>query len=283
MSAVATLALAACAPADEDDASSDDSSSETVTLDDCQVDDLPLTTPGILTIATDTPAYEPWFADDDPTNGEGFESAVAYAVAGALGFDDADVEWVTQGFNQAVQPGKKSWDFDINQFSITEDREKAVDFSTPYYEAAQAVITKSDSDFADVTSLSDLADAKLGAQVGTTSLTAIDQIDPSTDPLVYDDTTKAAQALENGQVDAVVADLPTAFYLVAAELDDATIAGQFQPTTGETEAFGLLLSKDSELTPCVSVAVDSLREDGTLADLEEQWLSQSTDVPVLQQ
>lgn len=283
MSAVATLALAACAPADEDDASSDDSSSETVTLDDCQVDDLPLTTPGILTIATDTPAYEPWFADDDPTNGEGFESAVAYAVAGALGFADADVEWVTQGFNQAVQPGKKSWDFDINQFSITEDREKAVDFSTPYYEAAQAVITKSDSDFADVTSLSDLADAKLGAQVGTTSLTAIDQIDPSADPLVYDDTTKAAQALENGQVDAVVADLPTAFYLVAAELDDATIAGQFQPTTGETEAFGLLLSKDSELTPCVSVAVDSLREDGTLADLEEQWLSQSTDVPVLQQ
>lgn len=280
MSAVATLALSACAPADEnDDASAAD---ENVTLADCQVDDLPLTTPGTLTIATDTPAYEPWFADDDPTNGEGFESAVAYAVADALGFDDADVEWVTQGFNQAVQPGKKSWDFDINQFSITEDREKAVDFSSPYYEAAQAVITKSDSEFADVTSLSDLADATLGAQVGTTSLTAIDQIDPGTDPLVYDDTTKAAQALENGQVDAVVADLPTAFYLVAAELDDATIAGQFQPTTGETEAFGLLLSKGSELTPCVSAAVDSLREDGTLADLEEQWLSQSTDVPVLQ-
>jgi polar amino acid transport system substrate-binding protein len=290
LTAVAALALAltaACAPADSDggsDSSGDDTKAApaATSLADCKPADLSLVGDGKLTIATDDPAFEPWFSDSDPTNGKGFESAVAYAVADKLGFAPSDVTWVTAGFNQAVQPGAKDFDFDVNQFSITKDRQKAVDFSSPYYSAAQAIITLEDSPFAGATSLADLKDAKVGAQIGTTSLEAIDQIAPSADPLVYDDTTKAAQALQNKQVDAVVADLPSAFYLTSAELDGATIVGQFQPTTGESEKFGLLLSKGSKLTPCVSAAVDALAEDGTLADLEKEWLSQAADVPELQ-
>jgi polar amino acid transport system substrate-binding protein len=288
LTAVAALALAltaACAPTDSEGdsgAGGDSAAPAATTLADCKPADLSLVTDGTLTIATDEPAFEPWFVDGDPTNGKGFESAVAYAVADKLGFGPDEITWVTAGFNQAVQAGTKTFDFDINQFSITEDRQKAVDFSSPYYAAAQGIITLEDSPFAGATSLADLKDAKLGAQIGTTSLTAIDQIDPATDPLVYDDTTKAAQALQNKQVDAVVADLPTAYYLTAAELDGGTIVGQFQPTTGDSEEFGLLLSKGSELTPCVTAAVDALAEDGTLADLEEEWLNQATDVPELQ-
>ena len=287
LTAVAALALAltaACAPADSEGSSDDTKAapSGTTTLADCKPADLTLVDGKKLTIATDDPAFEPWFVDGDPANGKGFESAVAFAVADKLGFAPADITWVTAGFNQAVQPGAKTFDFDVNQFSITKDRQKAVDFSSPYYSAAQAIITLKDSPFAGATSLSDLKDAKVGAQIGTTSLEAIDQIAPSADPLVYDDTTKAAQALQNKQVDAVVADLPSAFYLTSAELDGATIVGQFQPTTGESEKFGLLLAKGSKLTPCVSAAVDALAEDGTLADLEKEWLSQAADVPELQ-
>lgn len=276
------LAPAACAPADESPSSSDEAAADGLpALEDCQGADLPTLEDGTLTIATDSPAYSPWFADDDPANGEGYEGAVARAVAERLGFGPEEITWVVQGFNEAIKPGDKSFDFDINQFSITSEREQIVDFSAPYYKAQQGVITLADSEYADAGSLADLQDAQLGAQVGTTSLEAIDQIEPSSDPLVYDDTSKAAQALQNGQVDAIVADVPTAFYLVAAELEDAVIAGQFEPRTGESEQFGLLLDKDSELTPCVDAAVESLREDGTLADLEQEWLSDATDVPAL--
>ncbi len=268
---------AACAPAPE----SDSTAKSSAAIEDCQVGDLALVTDGTLTVATDTPAYEPWFSDDDPTNGKGFESAVAYAVADRLGFDKSDVTWVQQGFNQAVQPGAKKWDLDINQFSITPERENAVDFSSPYYSAPQAVITLKDSSFADASSLADFKDAKIGAQIGTTSLEAVDQIKPSSSTRVYDDTTKAAQALQNGQVDAIVADLPTAFYLTAAEIDDSTVVGQFVAESAKGEAFGLLLPRGSKLTQCASVAVDDLKDDGTLADLEQKWLSESTDVPVI--
>jgi len=286
LTVIAALALAltaACAPTDSDGGSDGDTAAApaATTLADCTAADLPLLTPGTLTIATDDPAFEPWFVDDDPSNEKGFEGAVAAAVADRLGFAPDDVTWVKAGFNQAVQAGKKSFDIDINQFSITADRAKAVDFSSPYYSAAQAIITLEDSPFAGATSLAELKDATLGAQIGTTSLEAIQQVGPSTDPLVYDDTTKAAQALENKQVDAIVADLPSAYYLTAAEIDGATIVGQFQPTTGESEQFGLLLSKGSKLTPCISAAVDALADDGTLADLEEEWLNQATDVPEL--
>jgi polar amino acid transport system substrate-binding protein len=278
--AAASIALASCAPADESEPKADSGS---VSLADCKPADLDLYKAGTLTIATDTPAYEPWFAGDDPTNGKGYEGAVARAVAEKLGFAPDEITWVTQGFNEAVKPGAKPFDFDINQFSITSEREKVVDLSSPYYKAQQGVITLADSPYADVTSLAGLKDAKVGAQVGTTSLEAVEQLDLANDPLVYDDTSKAAQALQNGQVDAIIADVPTAFYLVAAELDGAKLVGQFEPRTGESEEFGLLLDKDSPLTPCVSAAVDSLREDGTLEKLQQQWLSDAVDVPELSQ
>ncbi|KHL17845.1 UNVERIFIED_CONTAM: ABC transporter substrate-binding protein [Mumia flava] len=278
--AAGALAFAAgCAPADEsDDAASDSASSDA----DCSVEALPLKNAGRLTIGTDAPAYEPWFVDDDPTNGEGFESAVAYAIADRLGFAEDEVDWVTVPFNTSYQPGAKEFDFDINQISITEKRAKAVTFSEPYYRAAQAVVTLEDSEYADVTSLDELSEAKLGAQVGTTSLEAIDQIAPTQQPGVYDDTSKATQALELGQIDALVMDLPSAFYTVAAVLSEpSVIVGQFQPETGETEEFGLLLEKDNPLVTCLDATIDDLSSDGTLDDIEEQWLSQTTGVPEL--
>jgi polar amino acid transport system substrate-binding protein len=281
LTAIAALALvltAACAPADSDGSDVKNVSA----LADCKAADLPLVKAGTLTIATDDPAYDPWFSNNDPSNGKGFESAVAYAVADKLGFAKSDVTWVKAGFNQAIQPGKKGFDFDINQFSISSSRAKAVDFSTPYYSAAQAIITLKGSKFAGATDLAALKDARLGAQIATTSLDAImDQIKPAAKPLVYDDTSKAAQALQNKQVDAIVADLPTAYYLTAAEIDGGTIVGQFQPTKGEQEQFGLLLSKGSKLTPCASAAVDALAKDGTLEKLKDEWLNQATDVPEL--
>jgi polar amino acid transport system substrate-binding protein len=278
LAALALAFTAACAPADSEGDKTEAATGDA--LANCKVEDLALQTPGKLTIATDEPAFEPWFSDNDPSNGKGFEGAVAYAVAEKLGFAKADVTWVTAGFNQVIQPGKKDFDFDINQFSISDERRKAVDFSSPYYSAAQAIITLEGSKWADATTLAELTDAKVGAQIGTTSLNAIkNQIKPSADALVYDDTTKAAQALQNKQVDAIVADLPSAYYLVGAELEGAKIIGQFQPTSGEQEQFGLVLSKGSELTTCVSAAVDALAQDGTLADLEAQWLNQATSVP----
>ncbi|MBZ5736010.1 ABC transporter substrate-binding protein [Nocardioides sp. TRM66260-LWL] len=242
-----------------------------------------LTAPGKLTVGTDSPAYEPWFSDDDPTNGKGFESAVAYAVADRLGFAEDAVSWTKVRFNTSYAPGAKPFDFDINQISITPARQKAVDFSDGYYAAAQAVIALKGSKAASITSLADLKDLRLGAQTGTTSLTAIrDGIQPTTEASVFQDTNAAKQALQNGQVDAILADLPTAFYITAVEIPKGTIVGQFQPTTGQQEEFGLLAAKGSSLTPCLDLALAELKADGTLAGLEKQWLSDVVDVPVLQ-
>ncbi len=284
------MALAACSPvedeADTTSASQEPSASEaeagTPEQDSCAVDSLPLYRDGQLTVATDSPAYSPWFVDNDPTNGKGYESAVAYAVADELGFPRGDVKWVTVPFNASYQPGPKDFDFDINQISITPQRAERVTFSRGYYSAAQAVVTLADSPYASATSLADLADAKFGVQVGTTSLDAVTGvISPSQAPMVYDDSNLATKALENGQVDAIVVDLPTAYYITAAVLDDSVIAGQFQPTEGKTEEFGLLLEKDNELVTCLNTALDALDQEGTLDDLERRWLSQVTDVPEL--
>jgi polar amino acid transport system substrate-binding protein len=208
---------------------------------------------------------------------------VAYAVAEELGFMAQDVEWVKVRFNNSYKPGPKEFDFDINQISISEEREKAVDFSDGYYSAAQGVIALDGSPAADATSVADLAGYKLGAQTGTTSLTAIrDVIQPEEDPLVFNDTNAAKQALQNGQVDAILADVPTAFYITAVEIPEGTIIGQFQPETGEQEEFGMLFEEGSDLVPCVNEALATLRDDGTLADIEQQWLSDVVDVPVLE-
>jgi len=281
--AVFVLFAAACAPAEPVRVGPEGRQSVTAPEpDECARESLPLFESGTLTIGTDSPAYEPWFVNDDPTNGKGYESAVAYAVADELGFSADEVTWVTVPFNSSYQPGPKKFDFDINQISITARRAEAVTFSDGYYSAAQALITLKDSPYADVTSLEELRDAKLGAQVGTTSLDAItNEIAPSQQPLVFDDTNAAKQSLLNGQVDAIVADLPTAFYITAVEIPQGQLVGQFQPTSGETEQFGLLFEKGNPLVDCVNEALSRLKDDGTLAAIEEQWLSDVVGVPEL--
>src|SRR6478609_3242806 len=281
------VAVAACAPESDDSSSTasdpEGSSSTSASADACATDQLPLRTAGQLTVGTDSPAYEPWFVDNDPSNGKGFESAVAYAVAEQLGFSKDQVKWIKVPFNTSYAPGSKDFDLDINQISITPARQKVVDFSDGYYSAAQAVIALEGTKGAEATSLDDLKGLRLGAQTGTTSLTAIrDIIQPDTDPAVFEDTNAAKQALQNDQVDAVLADLPTAFYISAVEIPKSTIVGQFQPESGEQEEFGMLFEKGSELVPCVNQALAALREDGTLDDIEQQWLSDVVDVPELQ-
>ncbi|MET8085760.1 transporter substrate-binding domain-containing protein [Micromonospora sp. NPDC005194] len=260
------VATAGCAPQDEEPTPTATPS--------CTKDSLPTRTPGKLTIATDQPAYEPWFRQDKPDSGEGFEAAVAYAVAEKLGYARGDVTWTRVKFDTAIAPGEKNFDFDINQFSVTEERKQAVDFSAPYYLVRQTVIALKSSKIAGKTSLADLRGARLGAQVGTTSYQAItDVIKPSAKPQVYNSNDDAKKALQNGQIDGLVVDLPTAFYITGAEITDATIVGQV-PQVGVPEAFGLLLDKNSPLTRCVSGAVGQLSEAGTLTELEQKWLAQ---------
>ncbi|MFF1446738.1 ABC transporter substrate-binding protein [Streptomyces sp. NPDC058274] len=276
---VALLAVAVgCAP-QPDEASDKASGTPGKT---CAKGKLTTEAAGKLTIATDEPAYEPWFKDGKPANGKGFESAVAYAVAQQLGYDKGDVVWQSVPFNKAFAPGEKTFDFDINQVSISTERKKAVDFSSGYYDVRQAVIALKGSKAAKATSIADLKDVKLGAQVGTTSLNYIDDVvKPKQQPAAYAKNDQAKSALKNGQVDAIVTDLPTAFYITAAEVTDAKIVGQFENQGGTPEQFGLVLDKGSALTSCVTGAVDALRKDGTLARIEKQWLSDAVDAPVL--
>ena len=279
------LAAVACAPESDNTSSSgtDATGTPTPSAGQCETDSLPLRTSGQLTIGTDSPAYEPWFADNDPANGKGYESAVAYAVAEQLGFSPDQVQWVKVPFNKSYAPGPKDFDFDINQISITPKRAEVVDFSDGYYQAAQAVIALNGTAGAEATSLDDLKGLRLGAQTGTTSLTAIrDVIQPDQDPAVFEDTNAAKSALQNDQVDAILADLPTAFYISAVEIPKSTIVGQFQPETGQQEEFGMLFEKGSGLVPCVNEALAALKDDGTLDQIEQQWLSDVVDVPTLQ-
>jgi polar amino acid transport system substrate-binding protein len=277
---VVLAALAACSPQEE---AKDKTGDVASSADECQTSDLALKKDGVLTIGTDSPAYDPWFANNDPSNGKGFESAVAYAVADQLGFSRDQVKWIKVGFNSLFKPGGTDFDFDINQISISPQRDKVVDFSEGYYSAAQAVIALKGSPAASATSLDDLKGLKLGAQTGTTSLTAIrDVIQPDQDPLVFEDTNVAKQAMENGQVDAILADLPTAFYISAVQIPDSTVVGQFQAEGAKPEEFGLLFEQGSDLLPCVNRALESLKDDGTLDQIEKQWLSDVVNVPELQ-
>jgi polar amino acid transport system substrate-binding protein len=241
-------------------------------------------TDGKLTIATGEPAYYPWVLDDDPTSGEGFESAIAYAVAEQLGFDKDDVVWVRTTFDEAIAPGPKDFDFNLQQFSITQERAANIDFSSAYYETTQVVITTAASAAADATSIADLKPFLIGAQVGTTSFDAIEQqIQPDAGAQAYNTNDDAKLALESGQVDALVVDLPTAFYLTGVELDGGIIIGQLPKPDGKSgDEFGLVLAKDSPLTADVTAAVDALREDGTLQAIADEWLADAADAPVLQ-
>jgi len=265
---VAALAvtLAACAPAAE---TADDAASGYVT-------------DGKLTIATGEPAFFPWVIDDAPESGEGFESAIAYAVAEELGFAAEDVVWVRTTFDEAIAPGPKAFDFNLQQFSITEERRAAVDFSSPYYETTQAVITTEASAAAGATSIADLKDFLIGAATGTTSFDAIEsQIAPTAGAQAFNSNDDAKLALESGQVDAIVVDLPTAFFLTAVELTGGLIIGQLAASTGG-DAFGLVLAKDSPITAAVTAAVDALRASGRLQEIADEWLADATNAPVLQ-
>jgi polar amino acid transport system substrate-binding protein len=244
-------------------------------------DELQTITAGKLTIGTGLPAYEPWVVGDAPESGEGFEAAVAYAVAAELGFAPEDVVWVRTTFDEAIAPGVKNFDFNLQQYSITDERKANVDFSSPYYSTAQTVITVAGSKAAEAKSLADLKGLLVGAQTGTTSLKAIeDIIMPTAGAQVFNSNDDAKAALANGQVDAIVVDLPTAFYLTAVELDGGIILGQLAGAeAGDT--FGLVLDKGSPLTAAVSAAVDALRASGKLAELETTWLADFAGAPVL--
>ena len=270
--ATASLAAAACSGAASDQPSVDPSA---------KGEELPTFEKGKLTIATGEPAYSPWVENNDPASGKGFEAAVAYAVAQELGFSKDQVTWTRTTFDAAIAPGAKDWDFNLQQFSITEERKNAVDFSSPYYTTAQAVVALDTSPASEAQSIADLKPVAFGVQSGVTGQRTLEQsVAPDNAPAVFNNSQDVVQALKNGQVDAIVVDLPTALYLVNAELDSGVLVGQFADTTGG-EDLALVLPKGSALTAPVTAAMDRLRAAGTLDDLAQKWLSESVHAPVL--
>ncbi|NBO26817.1 MAG: amino acid ABC transporter substrate-binding protein [Actinobacteria bacterium] len=275
--AASALLLTACSSSSE---TAESAAPTAPAAGECSAETLQTLTTGKLAIATGEPAYYPWVIDDAPESGEGFESAVAYAVAAQLGFAKEDVSWVRTTFDGAITPGAKDFDFNLQQFSITEERKAAVDFSSPYYSAPQAIVSYTGSPIEGLTTIEELKGAKLGAGVGTTSLDAISTVFGS-EPQAFNDNAAAVAALKNGQIDGIVVDLPTAFYLSGVEVEGGLIVGQL-PSTGDGDNFGLLLAKDSPITSCVSQAVDAIRASGELDEITAKWLSTEAGAPVLQ-
>lgn len=267
--AVACVAMVACGSDDSGSSAGDG--------------ECPTITEGSLTIATGNPAFSPWVENDAPESGEGFEAAVALAVAEELGYTGDKVTWVRTTFDEAIQPGAKNFDFNLQQYSITPERSETISFSDPYYTTNQAVVALADSAAAGATSTADLVDVKFGAQAGTTSLDFItDVIKPSTEVFVYDDNAGAKAALEAGQIDAIVVDLPTAFYIAAVEIEGASVIGQFPADAGGgTDEFGMVFEKDNPLVSCVNAALATLESNGSLAAIEQEWLSDKTGAPVI--
>jgi polar amino acid transport system substrate-binding protein len=280
---VAALAFAAAGCGGSSNESSSEGNSTS-----CDKGDLNLVNAGQLTVGTDNPAYPPWFGGaekapwkiSNPASGEGFESAAAYAVAGKLGFAKGEVKWIVVPFNTAFAPGPKKFDFDINQISFKPARAKAVDFSESYYDVNQALVGVKGTNIASAKSIADLKAYKLGAQLGTTSYDFIkDTIQPSKQPSVFDTNDAAVQSLKNKQIDGLVVDLPTAFYVTAVQVPNGTIVGQFESTT--KEHFGMVLAKGNSLTRCVNDALSELKSDGQLQQIQDKWLSKVVDAPVL--
>ena len=238
---------------------------------------------GTLTIGTGNPAFSPWVENDAPESGEGFEAAVAYAVATAMGFDKANVAWDRTSFDEAVQPGAKNFDFNLQQYSITEERKQTVSFSDPYYSTNQAIVGYADSAAVGATTVEALKELKFGVQSGTTSLQfLVDNIAPTTEPYVYDDNAAAKAALEAKQIDAIVVDLPTALYISAVEIEGSTVIGQFPASDGMApDQFGLVFDLDNPLVDCVNVALQSIKDSGELATIEQTWLSDNISAPVI--
>ena len=284
------LVMAACAPEEQPQAGGGGGGSPAA--DQCAVENLNLLSPGTLTVGTDNPAFPPWFGGgtpegspwefNDPSTGKGYESAVAYAVAERLGLAADQVEWVEVPFAQSFKPGPKDFDFFINQVSFSPQRDRAVDFSDSYYDVSQGLVAVAGTPIARATSVADLKPFKLGAPVGTTSFAVIEeQVQPEEDPAVFDTVNDSIQALKNGQVDGIVADVPTAFIIIAVQVDDGVIVGQF-PATGEQEYFGMVFEEGNPLRDCVNQALEELRSDGTLDALEQRWIAGKGQAPVLE-
>lgn len=239
---------------------------------------------GRLTIATGNPAYAPWVMDDDPASGKGFEAATAYAVAGAMGFEASEVDWVRTSFDEAIQPGEKDFDFNVQQYSINADREKVIDFSAPYYTTAVAVVVKEGSSAENVEPTgSALRKLRFGAAAGTTSQTFLnDVVKPEQDLLLYDDNANVIAAISANQIDALVFDLPSALFATAVQIDGGKIVGQFPVEASiEPDNFGLLMAEGNPLKDCVDEAIASLKADGKLAEIESEWLGDGAGVPVI--
>ena len=272
--AIAALLLTSCSSSDENNSAS--ASSE------CKAGALSTVTPEVLTIATGEPAYSPWVLNDAPESGEGFEAAVAYAIATELGYSNENVKWIRTTFDGAIAPGPKSFDFNIQQYSITADRAKVVDFSSAYYKSNQSIVSFKGSKIDGVTSIADLkaANPKIGAAVGTTSLDAVENV-LGLKPQVFNDNAAGVAALKNGHIDGFVVDLPTAFYLSAAEIDNGIIVGQLENSSSADEGAGLLLAKDSPITTCVTNALEAVRESGELEEITNKWLTSTAGAPYL--
>jgi polar amino acid transport system substrate-binding protein len=253
-----------------------------------------LKNPGRLTVSTDNPAFFPWFDGavpegsewatfgKYPPSGDGFESALAYAIAAQLGFSADEVDWIGQAaFGQAFAPGEKDFDFHVGQVSITPERAEAVDFSDPYFDVQQAVVAIADTPITSVTTLAELKDFQLGAAVSTTSLLVLeDVVQPNTEVKVYDDNNAGKTALENGQIDGLVVDTPTAFYIRDVELANGAIVGQI--ATDAQEQFGAVLDKGSPLTPCVNEALATIRASGQWQEIYDAWIGGRDSAPLLQ-
>lgn len=240
---------------------------------------------GVLTIATGNPAFYPWVLNDDPASGEGYEAAVAYAIAGAMGFEDDQVTWVRTSFDEAIQPGAKNFDFNMQQYSITAERDQMVDFSLPYYTSAMAVLTTQDAvDNGLAPNIPSLQGAIWGADASTTAVPMLSEIvQPERDALLYGDNVDVTAAMQAGQIDAALFDLPTALYLAAVVLDNGVILGQFPADRSQNpDEFGLLMEEGNPLQECVNAAITELTESGELAAIEARWLQDATGVPVIE-
>jgi polar amino acid transport system substrate-binding protein len=285
-----TVALAVVAAGCGGSSNKSSGSGGTTSASSCEKGSLSLVNDGQLTVGTDNPAYPPWFGGNekapwkvsDPRSGQGFESAVAFAVAGKLGFAKDEVKWIVVPFNTSYAPGPKKFDFDVNEISYTPARGKVVDFSDSYYNVNQAIVVRKGTKIASAKSIADLKPYKLGVQIGTTSYQYIkDTIKPSKQPAVYDTNDAAVAALKNGQTDALVVDLPTAFYVTAAQVPNSQILGQFPTSSTAGEHFGMVLQKGSSLTSCINKALTELKADGTLMQIQDKWLSKVAGAPVL--
>ena len=291
-SAGSSVAPSAASPSAAAVVSTAPSVAPSATPDACAAANLTLATPGKFTIGTDNPAYPPYFAENadkhmtppweigDPTNGQGFESAVGYAIADRLGFDKADVAWIVVPFANSFAPGPKTFDIDLNQVNYKTERTQTADLTKGYYFGNQALVVLKNSPLAKATTIAELKDGVYGAQVGTTSYDSIATvIAPSKPALVYDTNDLAIKALGNKTIDGVMVDLPTADYITNVQVQNATIVGQFEG--GTPEYFSAVLGKGSTLTPCVDAAIDSLTADGTLDKLASTWLPFQDSVPVI--